>query len=147
MQVRGYLIWISELKEGGHNGKEVIMGRKKKLITKEVIRKAEKHAAQGLSREQIAHVLGLGVSTLYEKLNDYPELLEAINRGKSKGLEQITNALFKKATGGDVTAQKYYLNNRDNDRWKDRIESKAEVVHTFSDDLKKALYKGDDEKR
>ena len=101
-------------------------GRPKIEITKELCKKAEKLSAQGLTREQIAQVLGMGVSTLYEKLNKYSDLLEAIEEGKAKGIATVTNALFKKATEGDVPAQKYYLNNRDNRNWKDRIENKVE---------------------
>jgi transcriptional regulator with XRE-family HTH domain len=92
-------------------------------ITEAVCKKAESLAAQGLTQLQIASVLGMGQSTLYEKLKAYPEFLEAITVGKAKGITQVTNALFKKAVDGDVSAQKYYLNNRDNGNWKDRIDN------------------------
>ena len=106
-------------------------GRPKIEITKELCKKAEGLAAQGLTMNQIASVLGMGERTLYEKVKEYSHFSQAISNGKSKGIAQITNALFKKAKEGDVAAQKYYLNNRDNSNWKDRIEQKTE--HTGPD--------------
>ena len=100
-------------------------GRPKFEITKDVCKKAESLAAQGLTKEQIAQVLGISYQTLNEKTKEYSDFSEAIDAGKAKGIAQITNALYKKASEGDVPAQKYYLNNRDNRNWKDRIEQKT----------------------
>ena len=90
-------------------------------ITDEMCQKAEKLAAQGLIMGQIAAVLGMGERTLYEKVAEYPHFSQAIEDGRAKGIAQVTNALFKKANEGDVAAQKYYLNNRDNANWKDKV--------------------------
>jgi transcriptional regulator with XRE-family HTH domain len=98
-------------------------GRPKFEITEKITIKAEKFAKQGLTLEQIAHNLGISYDTLNERRKENPEFSEAIERGKSKGIEVITNALFEKAESGDVSAIKYFLNNRDNNNWKDKIES------------------------
>jgi len=98
-------------------------GRPLIQITPELCKKAESLAAQGLTMEQIAHTLGMGERTLYEKVKEYSHFSQAIEQGRSKGIAQVTNALFKKAIDGDVPAQKYYLNNRDNANWKDRINN------------------------
>ncbi len=92
-------------------------------ITVDMCKKAESLAAQGLTMEQIASVLGIGVRTLYEKQAAYPQFSQAIEQGRDKGIATVTNALFNKAKEGDVAAQKYYLNNRDNANWKDRREN------------------------
>ena len=92
-------------------------------ITPELCQKAESLAAQGLTMDQIANVLGIGERTLYEKQAAYPQFSQAIKTGRDKGIAQVTNALFKKATEGDTQAQKYYLNNRDNQNWKERREN------------------------
>jgi transposase len=97
------------------------MARPKKDITPEVIKKAESLSAQGLTMSQIANVLGIGESTLYEKQAKYPEFSEAIKRGRDKGVETITNALFQKAKDGDNTAMIFYLKNRAG--WKDKVET------------------------
>lgn len=113
------------------------MGRPLIEITDVLCKKAESLAAQGLTMDQIAHTLGMGYSTIYEKVNKYTEFSEAIEAGRSKGIAQVTNALFKRAVDGDVSAQKYYLNNRDNDNWKDRIETKSEVTIKEKDPVKR----------
>ncbi len=99
------------------------MGRPPIEITPELCQKAESLAAQGLTMDQIASVLGMSRGTVYDKQANFPDFSDAIQAGRDKGIAQVTNALFKKATDGDIAAQKYYLNNRDNGNWKDRIEN------------------------
>ena len=97
------------------------VGRPLIEITPEICKKAKKLSAQGLTKEQIAQNLGMSYDTLNEKSKAYSEFSEAIAIGKAEGIKQVTNALFDKASEGDVPAMKYFLNNRDNDNWKDRI--------------------------
>ena len=82
--------------------------------------KVESLAAQGLSKKEIAYCLGIGESTVYHKQKTDVEFLEAIKKGKAKGLGTITNALFQSGKGGNVTAQIFYLKNRAPDKWSDR---------------------------
>lgn len=89
-------------------------------ITEEVIKKTEALAAQGLSQEQIAGVLGFSPDTLIRRKKDNAEFAAAIKRGKEKGIATVTNALFQKAKGGDNVSMIFYLKNRDRDNWKDR---------------------------
>ena len=96
-------------------------GRPSITINQDTINKAESLSAQGLTMYQIANVLGMGESTLYEKQLKFPEFSEAIKRGKDKGIATITNALFNKAKNGDNTAMIFYLKNRAG--WKDRVET------------------------
>lgn len=95
------------------------VGRPPIEITPELLKKAEQLAAQGLTKYQIASVLGMGKSTLTEKQSKYPAFLAAINNGQAKGIAQITNKLFQKASEGDNTAMIFYLKNRDPDNWED----------------------------
>jgi hypothetical protein len=103
-------------------------GRPPFEITEDVCKKAETLAAQGLTMDQIAAVLGVGVRTVYEKQAQYPQFSQAISDGKAKGIATITNALFQNAKSGDTQAQKYYLNNRDNANWKDRIHNNTDLT-------------------
>jgi len=82
--------------------------------------RAELLAGQGLSRKQLAYCLGIGESTVYKKLNTDIEFREAIKRGRAKGLETISNALFEAGKNGNVTSMIFYLKNRDPERWQDR---------------------------
>jgi len=84
--------------------------------------KVEQLAAQGLTIGQIARCLEVGRSTLYEKMGGKPDLLDAVKRGRAKGIATITNALFQSAKGGNVTSQIFYLKNRQPDLWRDRRE-------------------------
>lgn len=99
-------------------------GRPAIEIDEDMIRKAEMLSAQGLTMQQLADALGIGLSTIYEKSEDYPELLEAIKIGRAKGIATITNALFQKAKNGDNVAMIFYLKNRAG--WRD----KSETEHT-----------------
>ena len=56
-------------------------------------------------------------STLYGKQNEYTEFVGAIKKGRAEGLNQVSNALFEKATQGNVTAMIYYLKVRDRENW------------------------------
>jgi transcriptional regulator with XRE-family HTH domain len=101
------------------------VGRPKFVVTKEMCEKAEAYAAQGLTQEQIAMALGIGLSTLYEKQNEFTEFAEAIKRGKGKGIQTITNRLYEKALEGDNTAMIFYLKNRAG--WQDKIEKETVI--------------------
>ena len=109
------------------------VGRPKFVVTKEMCDKAEAYAAQGLTQEQIAMALGIGLSTLYEKQNEFTEFAEAIKRGKGKGIQTITNRLYEKALEGDNTAMIFYLKNRAG--WQDKIEKETIVEHKQVIDL------------
>ena len=43
--------------------------------------------------------------------------MQAIKRGRAEGLNSVSNALFEKATQGNVPAMIYYLKTRDRANW------------------------------
>lgn len=94
-------------------------GRPPYVPTPEIIEQVEKLASQGLTLEQIAHVLGISYDTLNRRSKELSEFSEAIKRGKAKGIAQITNKLHEKALEGDNTAMIFYLKNRDPENWQD----------------------------
>tara|TARA_B110000285_G_scaffold33513_1_gene35238 strand:- start:640 stop:1107 length:468 start_codon:yes stop_codon:yes gene_type:complete len=108
-------------------------GRPQILINDEMIRRAEAYAAQGLTMPQIASVLGMSQTTLYDKKSKFSEFSEAIKRGKDKGIATITNALFNKARDGDNTAMIFYLKNQAG--WQDRVEKETIIEHKHVLDL------------
>ena len=113
--------------------KLIKVGRPAIIIDEEICKRAEAYAAQGLTMVQIANVLGIGETTLYEKQQQYSEFSEAIKRGKNKGIATITNALFNKAREGDNTAMIFYLKNQAG--WQDRVEKETIVEHKHILDL------------
>ena len=68
-------------------------------ITDELCKKAESLAGEGLTLEQIALVLGMGERTLYEKKAAFPQFSHSIQVGQAKGVGEVVNKLFMKATG------------------------------------------------
>ena len=85
------------------------VGRKPIEITPELIEQAETLAAQGMTQVQIALALGMGESTLYEKMEKYPEFSEAIKSGKAQGIALVTEKLLEKVMGMDTTIILFYL--------------------------------------
>lgn len=79
----------------------------------------ERLAARGLGSTQIARALGVSWSTIQRNRKRSAEFDDIIKRGKVRGVEMVTDALLESATGGNVTAQIFYLKNRDGDRWRD----------------------------
>ncbi|MDR3602078.1 MAG: hypothetical protein P4L49_16590 [Desulfosporosinus sp.] len=59
----------------------------------------EEWSKSGLTEQQIAHNLGIGRSTLGEYKRQYPELLEALRRGREAIITEIENSLVKRALG------------------------------------------------
>jgi predicted DNA-binding transcriptional regulator AlpA len=74
-------------------------------------------ASRGLTVAQIASCLGISETTLYKKQNEYAEFMQSIKKGRAEGINQVSNALFEKATQGNVTAMIYYLKTRDRENW------------------------------
>lgn len=100
-------------------------GRPPIPITDAMLSEVEKLAAQGLTKEQIARCLGMSECTLYSKQNRFPEFLKAMEDGRAKGVAVISNALFGSAKEGHFPAQRYYLQNRAPEAWRDS----SDIVH------------------
>ena len=92
-------------------------GRPTWIPTDSVCQEAREMASNGLTVAQISDCLGISESTLYAKQGDYKEFMDAIKKGRAEGLNKVSNALFEKATQGNVTAMIYYLKVRDRENW------------------------------
>ena len=92
-------------------------GRPAWIPTDSVWQEAREMASNGLTMAQIADSLGISETTLYAKQGDYKEFMDAIKKGRAEGLNQVSNALFEKATQGNVTATIYYMKVRDRENW------------------------------
>lgn len=101
-------------------------------------------ARQGLTNEQIANNMGINVSTLYDYINKFDKISNALKKGKEVVDFEVENALLKRALGysyeektfedgvlkkvvvkevqPDTTAQIFWLKNRMTKQWRDKVE-------------------------
>jgi hypothetical protein len=105
-------------------------------------------ARDGLTNEQMAHNIGICLSTFYKWKNDSLEFSNAIKDGKEVADYEIENAMYRSALGYHVTekkqvlgkdgevvtleseryvqpsvsAQIFWLKNRQPEKWKDKQE-------------------------
>lgn len=59
-------------------------------------------ARDGLKLEQIAHNMGITPATLSHWQNDYPQIKQALQKGKEVCYYEVENALYKSAMGYDA---------------------------------------------
>lgn len=124
-------------------------GKYQEWLTPDGITRLEAWARDGLTDEQLAAKIGITAATLYDWKNKYPEISEALKRGKEVVDIEVENALLKRALGyeyteervevskengkksvkttqtvkhvpPDVTAQIFWLKNRRPDLWRDK---------------------------
>ena len=86
------------------------------------LNEVESLAAKGLTNEQIYLSLGISETTHYEWKKNKPAYAEAIKRGQSRGIKDISNSLYDSAMNGNVTAQIFFLKNRSPETWADKQE-------------------------
>lgn len=124
-------------------------GKYERWLTDEGLELVTGWARQGLTDEQIAHNCGITAKTLYEWKKKYSKFCEALKNGKEVADIQVENALYKRAVGykyqertveesedgtkirvvtkemaPDVTAQIFWLKNRQPDLWRDKPADK-----------------------
>ncbi|MCC8128614.1 MAG: helix-turn-helix domain-containing protein [Clostridiales bacterium] len=97
-------------------------GKYQKWLEPEGLLLLEGWARDGLTDDEIAKKIGCSASTLYDWKSKYPEISEALKKGKEVVDYQVENALLTSALGGNTTAQIFWLKNRRPDRWRDRPE-------------------------
>lgn len=125
-------------------------GKYESWLTPDGLMLLEGWARDGLTDEQIAKKCGVNPDTLYTWKKKYPEISEALKKGKELVDTQVENALLKRALGysyeevtveesdngykkrvtvkqvvPDTTAQIFWLKNRRPDKWREKAEPKA----------------------
>lgn len=125
-------------------------------LTPEGLLKIEGWARDGLTDEQIAQNIRISRDTLYAWKKRYPDISDALKRGKEVVDRQVENALLKRALGytyeeityeggvetkrvvkevvPDTTAQIFWLKNRKREAWADR--QNIELSQPIDDSLK-----------
>lgn len=133
---------------------QMAKGKYEYWLTLDGLLKLESWAREGLTDEQIVENIGINPATLYDWKKKYPEISEALKKGKEIVDIQVENALLKRALGylyeevriektadgekvttttkeviPDTTAQIFWLKNRRPDRWRDKqdIEHSGQI--------------------
>lgn len=75
-------------------------------LTEEGLLKITGWARDGLIEKQISHNMGIGASTLRVWKGQFPEIAEALRKGKEVVDREVENALFKAAIGYTQTIHK-----------------------------------------
>lgn len=126
-------------------------------------------ARDGLTDAQLAEKMDIAESTLYEWKKKYPEISEALKKGKEVVDIQVENALLKRALGysytetrreidadgrkkvvrtekqvlPDTTAQIFWLKNRMPEKYRDKPQSSSNTNIEDVAAIRKLVY-GDD---
>ena len=83
------------------------------MITKPKIhidlKQVESLAANGLTDEQIASALGISRTTLSNRKRENEQFVQAIKKGKAKGIALVTNKLMESIKGGNITGMIFFL--------------------------------------
>ena len=141
------------------------VNRKNWLTDPDNLLRVEGWARDGLTDEQIAKNIGISIRTLYDWKKSSPQFLQSLKRGKEVIDLEVENALHKRAMGyeyeektyengklvkvvkkqqpPDVTAQIFWLKNRNPEKWRDtkNIDVKGELTVSAMDKLKAAREK------
>lgn len=134
-------------------------GKYQRWLTPDGLTLLEGWARDGLTDEQLARKMRVSCCTLYDWKNRYPEISEALKKGKEVVDIEVENALLKRALGydveesvveesdvngrktrttvrhvpADVTAQIFWLKNRRPEVWREK-----QVVEVSEESLAKA---------
>jgi len=113
-------------------------GTSRFIVTPRILARVEALARKGLSMDQIARVLGVDRSTVFKNKKNNADFADAIKNGQAKGVANVTNALYKAAMGGNITAQIFFLKNRDMAAWQDKrhIDETHRIVKPVQIDSK-----------
>jgi DNA-binding XRE family transcriptional regulator len=117
----------------------VAKGQYEKWQTEDNLILLEGWARDGLTDEQIAHNIGIRRETLYDWKKKYPNISNALKKGKEVVDYIIENDLFKKAhEEKNLLAMIFWLKNRRPDKWRDKPIEKIdfENIPRFIDDIK-----------
>lgn len=90
--------------------------------TDEKIITLEGWARNGLTNEQIASNMSIGITTLWKWRKKSPKIANALKTGKDEADLQVENALYKEALKGNVTAIIFWLKNRKPVEWRDKVQ-------------------------
>lgn len=97
-------------------------GKYRDWTTEEGLLLIEGWARDGLTDEQIAHNIGIRRETLYVWKNKYPNISNALKKGKEVVDRLVENALLKRAIGYEYEEVKTYIEKDGTGKERKRVE-------------------------
>ena len=115
-------------------------------LDEERILRIRELAGLGLSNDQIAECLDMSRSSLYKCMQKNADVRDSVEKGRSKAVMEISNALYESARAGNVKAQIYFLRCRDPQNWNvtKRVELDVDFKKMSDSQLLEALRKDPD---
>lgn len=112
-------------------------GRKTRYNAELHVPKAREFMAKGSTRAGIAQAFNIGLSTLYEWIEKYPELADALKEGEQIADDAVVSSLYRltqwrenldgETIPPNMTSIIFWLKNRDTKNWRDRKDIDAEI--------------------
>jgi hypothetical protein len=103
-------------------------GRPKKELTEEDAEKIIDLASKGLGILDITRAMGISWNVFNREREDKKYIRDALKKGQSLGLAEVSSALFENATKkNSVVAQIFYLKNRAPEDWSDRTTQEVNI--------------------
>lgn len=87
-------------------------------------------ARSGFTDEEIAKRLDISIDSFYTYKKKISEFSESLKENKEYADLQVEQALYKAATGGNVTAMIFWLKNRKAATWREKPEDSASEDNT-----------------
>ena len=109
-----------------------MMARPTKVLTEAQKAEVETLAAV-LTAAQLADYFAIGRTTFFAMMERDEEIAERYKRGKARAIGAIAQGLIAKARGGDTASMIFYLKTQAGWRETLEIDSRAEVVHTITE--------------
>lgn len=119
----------------------VAKGKYQKWLTPDGRTLLEAWARDGLIDKQIAHNMGIARDTLYTWKKNFPDISDALSRGKEIVDVEVENALLKKAKGYNAEVHKtfkvkeVYYDSEGRRCEKEHLEIGVDEVHVPADTL------------
>jgi hypothetical protein len=106
------------------------LGRRPHKIDGELLERVKKYASRFLSKRQISYLIGWGESTLYEKLNTFPEFSEAFEEGRASMVDKAFGVVENHIDRNDLKAAMWTLERGAG--WQDKKAVEHEVGDKYA---------------